>query len=103
MKNQAARIEKERQKRYQEDAQMLNAIGAWPAWPWLPVKRNSNDRNKYPMGEPGIVHADDVGTTHVRVYDINLFQIKTWFPEKDWKFQMYTSNAQMLDAGWTVD
>lgn len=95
---QIERLAAEKAERFAEDLRRMADVGAWPCWPWLPMKRYTNGAN-----ECCVVHADDIGTACVRVYFINLFEIKTWFPEPGWKSESYSSTGGVLNAGWIVD
>ena len=77
---------------------MMKNLGAWPRWPWLPLKRYVNGG----MPDLGALHADYAIDCKPRVYFINVFGA-SWFPHPKDEFKEYDNLEAMIADGWIVD
>lgn len=77
----------------------MRVPGDWPAWPWLPLKRVKDERFQY-----GVLHADDTDAAQKpRVWIINLFEIRSYFPDLKWQHEQYSDLDSICADGWRVD
>jgi len=81
-----------------DDLTLMATIGAWPRWPWLPLKRSTTAT---PGLEVGLMHADHVERPRVYV-GLNLFAV-AYFPPPDATFKEYVDLSAVVGDGWLVD
>lgn len=95
--NREAEVIAKKHERRMDDMRLIEMEGAWPLWPYLPMKKHLGG-GRFP--EVGFLFAS---RSLSLIYKVGYDQISQYKKEEDMPKQEYPNVAAMLDDGWTVD